>query len=180
LIGGNEEKINQLKKWQDKSKSTFNAKLYDEELGAYVHYDLRNEKPLPYLSSSSFAPLFANIPSEKRTEKMVDVMIGKFGGDHQYLCASFDPDSDRFNPKKYWRGPVWVNLNWMLYNGLNQYGYSDISQRVKNDTIALIDNNGFYEYFDSRKEMHVDGNAGYGGNNFSWSAALLIDLLEKK
>jgi hypothetical protein len=27
--------------------------------------------------------------------------------------------------------------------------------------------------------MHTNGKAGYGGNNFSWSAALLIDLLEK-
>lgn len=37
----------------------------------------------------------------------------------------------------------------------------------------------FYEYFDPRKDMHKEGNAGYGGNNFSWSAALLVDLLNR-
>jgi len=179
LIGGNEGKVAQLQKWQDKSKATFNKKLYDEELGVYVHYDLRNEKPLRYISSSSFSPLYANIPSEDKAASLVKVMMEKFGNEHQYLCASFDPTSERFNPKKYWRGPVWVNLNWMLFNGLKQYGFDDIAERVKQDTIEILDKNGFYEYFDSRKDMHKDGKAGYGGNNFSWSAALLIDLLKR-
>ncbi len=176
-IGGNADKIDQLKKWQAQSIKSFNEKLFDDELGAYIHYDLRNEKPLRYLSSSSFAPLFANIPSQERADKMVKVMLEKFGGEHQYLCASFDPDSDRFNPKKYWRGPVWINLNWMLFYGLKNYGYNAISERVKQDSIDLIAKNGFYEYFDSRKEMHTDGKAGYGGGDFSWSAALLLDML---
>lgn len=179
LLGRNESKINQLKKWQEKAVSSFNSKLFDKELGAYVHYDLRNERPLRFLSSSSFAPLYAGIPNMERAQSLVDVMMKKFGGEHQYLCASFDPDSERFNPKKYWRGPVWVNLNWMLYNGLKAYNYHDIAERVKQDTISIIENNGFYEYFDSRKEVHKSGKAGYGGNNFSWSAALLVDLLER-
>ena len=177
LIGGHSDKISQLQDWQNKAITSFNSKLFDEEVGAYVHYDLRNEKPLRYLSSSSFSPLFAGIPHNERAESMIKVMLNKFGGDHQYLCASFDPSSDRFNPKKYWRGPVWVNLNWMLYYGLSEYGYDDIAERIKKDTIEIIEKNGFYEYFDSRKEIHEKGKAGYGGNDFSWSAALLIDLI---
>ena len=177
LIGDHSDKISQLQDWQNKAITSFNAKLFDEEVGAYVHYDLRNEKPLRYLSSSSFSPLFAGIPDKERAESMIQVMLNKFGGDHQYLCASFDPTSDRFNPKKYWRGPVWVNLNWMLYNGVSEYGYNDIAERIKKDTIEIIEKNGFYEYFDSRKEIHEKGKAGYGGNDFSWSAALLIDLI---
>jgi len=181
IIGNknNNDKIHQLQKWQDKGTKAFNNKLYNEELGVYVHYDLRNEKLLKHISSSSFAPLFANLPSEARAKKMVDIMMEKFGNPDQYLCASFDPTSDRFNPKKYWRGPVWVNLNWMLYYGLKQYGFYDIAKRMKQDTIEIIENNGFYEYFDSRKEEHKNGNAGYGGHNFSWSAALFIDLLNE-
>ena len=104
-------------------------------------------------------------------------MMEKFGNDDQYLCASFDPTSDRFNPKQYWRGPVWVNVNWLIYHGLKRYRYKEISDRLKSDTIEIIAKNGFYEYFDSRKEMHKENNAGYGGNNFSWSAALIIDMI---
>jgi hypothetical protein len=31
-------------------------------------------------------------------------------------------------------GPVWINLNWILYNGLKDYGYDDIAFRVKADS----------------------------------------------
>ena len=102
----------------------------------------------------------------------------KFGTDDKYLCASFDPESDRFNPKKYWRGPVWINLNWILYRGLKSNGFDAIAERVKEESISFIKTYGFYEYFDPRKEIKED--AGYGGKNFSWSAALLIDLLKSE
>ncbi|KAB8154985.1 glycoside hydrolase [Kordia sp. TARA_039_SRF] len=174
IIGNNEDKIQQLEAWQQKSIPSFNKKLFNKELGAYIHYDLRNEKPLNYISSSSFTPLFANIPDKEKADILVNTMMEKFGNDHQYLCASFDPTSDLYNPKKYWRGPVWINVNWIIYNGLKKYGYTTIAERVKNDSIALVEKFGFYEYFDARKN---EAETGYGGNNFSWTAALLIDML---
>lgn len=177
LIGDNKYKIEQLQAWRAQAIESFNNKLFNEELKAYIHYDLRNNKPLKFVSSSSFSPLFANIPDKERAAVLVNTMMSKFGNDNQYLCASFDPTSERFNPKKYWRGPVWINLNWILYKGLITYGFNDIAQRVKEDTIEIIENNGFYEYFDSRKKVHANRKAGYGGQNFSWSAALLIDML---
>lgn len=177
---GNKAKVSQLKKWQEKSMRAFNNKLFDDEIGAYVHYDLRNDRPLRFLSSSSFSPWFANIPTQEGALQMLHVLMEKFGNDHQYLCASFDPTSARFNPKKYWRGPVWINLNWMLYHGLKQYGFNDVAKRIKQDTITIIEKNGFCEYFDSRKSEHKNGQGGYGGNDFSWTAALLIDLLKSE
>ena len=178
-IGNNQPKINQLKQWQSKSISSFNSKLFDNELNAYVHYDLRNEKPIRYISSSSFAPIFAGIPSKEQVEKLVNTMLSKFDGDNLYLCASFDPTHKKYNPIKYWRGPVWVNLNWMLYYGLKDYGYTKLAKRIKLDTLKLVEKVGFYEYFDARKASYKNEAKGCGGNNFSWTAALIIDLLNK-
>lgn len=180
LLGNEDEKIAILKNWQEKSIARFNSKLFNEELGAYIHYDLRNKKPIKMVSSSSFAPLYANIPNKERAAILVKTMMKKFGSNTQYLCASFDPTHERYNPKKYWRGPIWINLNWMLYYGLKNYGYNDIAHRIKNDSITLIEKHGFYEYFDPRKEAHTNDEGGYGGFNFSWSAALLIDMLNDK
>jgi len=177
LIGNSEAKIKTLQQWQSKAIARFNEKLFNEKLGAYVHYDLRNEKQIEFLSSSSFAPIFAGIPNKERADVLVKTMLDKFGGEDRYLCASFDPDSDRFNPRKYWRGPVWINLNWLLYNGLKTYGFIEEANRVKADSISLIEQYGFKEYFDFSKKLA--GNGGYGGNNFSWSAALLIDMLKR-
>lgn len=179
MIGGNDDKIDILKKWQEKSKAAFNAKLFDEELGAYIHYDLRNERPIRHVSSSSFAALYAHIPSKERAAVLVNTMLNRFGGDDKYLCASFDPTDEKFNPRKYWRGPVWINMNWILHHGLLNYGYTEVAQQIKDDSIALLERDGFFEYFDCRKDNGGEAKrVGYGGDNFSWSAALIIDLIK--
>ncbi len=179
LIGKKQENMAQLKKWQEKSIRAFNEKLFDEELGAYIHYDLRNNKSIKYISSSSFTPLYAGIPNQNRALKMVTTLIEKFGREDNYLCASFDPTSNKYNPVKYWRGPIWININWMLYKGLKNYGFNKLAYQVKNDSIELVEKIGFYEYFDPRKELYTNESKGLGGTDFSWTAALIIDLLNE-
>jgi len=79
--------------------------------------------------------------------------------------------------KKYWRGPVWINLNWLLYRGLLRYDMDKVAERVKQDSLALLSEQGFYEYFDPRKE--AEGEIGCGTDSFSWSAALCVEWLMK-
>ncbi len=179
---GKKEKVEQLEKWQALAKDSFNQKLFSAELGAYVYYDLRNERHLNYVSSSSFAPLFAGIPTQAMAKEMVTWYFekGTFSGnrDELLLCASFDPKSSHFDPKRYWRGPVWINLYWIIHRGLLRYGMEEFAERIKKDTLHVLEKFGFYEYFDPRKEVLNTLDKGYGGNNFSWSAALYIDMLK--
>ena len=69
-------------------------------------------------------------------------------------------------------------MNWMLYYGLKNYKFDDVAEQIKKDSIELIQRDGFFEYFDCRKDNGEPNRTGYGGDNFSWSAALLIDLLK--
>ncbi|MEK6479311.1 trehalase family glycosidase [Catalinimonas sp. 4WD22] len=179
LIG---EDTKEFKNWNEKSISAMNSKLWNESTGMYDAYDLINEKKIEMEASSGLMPLYANVPSENQAKKMVDTLMGpKFHSNDNlpyYLCPSFTPLSSKFDAKKYWRGPVWINMNWMLYHGLNSYGYSQEAAMVKSDSIELISYYGFYEYFDPKKDV-VNNRQGYGSHQFSWSAALCLDLLNE-
>lgn len=178
---GKTKEVSQLKKWNSLSKSSYEQKLYDKELKGYIYYDLRNERPLRHLSSSSFAGLFAGTPSAERAASIIShFKQGSFNGRHNelLLCASYNPESNLFDPKRYWRGPIWINLNWIIYRGLKKYGEEEVAKTIKEDTLYLMEKYGFYEYFDPRKTVDATLTQGYGGNNFSWSAALTIDLLQ--
>lgn len=180
---GRDFQVRTLKSWQERAIESMNAKLYNSELGGYVYYDLRAGRKLSHLSSSSFAPLMAGIPDKVKAEQLVrHFRKGSFSGedDNFYLCASFNPQSPYFNSKKYWRGPVWINLNWIIYRGLLRYGFNDEANMIKEHTIFFMEKYGFFEYFEPNKAMNELLGKGYGGNNFSWSAALTIDLLTNK
>lgn len=177
-----DKEVSQLETWQAKAKARMTTKLYDKSINAYVYYDLRNNRKLSHASSSSFAPLFAGIPSTEVAAKMCDHLDGgRFSGlnNENYLCASFDPSSELFNSSKYWRGPIWMNLNWIIYKGLLRYNYNDLASEIREHSLYLMEKYGFYEYFEPSKKLNKSMKSGYGGNNFSWSAALTIDFLAK-
>ena len=87
---------------------------------------------------------------------------------------SWDPEHEAFESKRYWRGPVWAIMNHMVISGLEDASLADLAARVRIDTINLIDKQGMAEYFDPR-----DGD-GLGGMDFSWTAAVYLDLNKKE
>jgi hypothetical protein len=63
---------------------------------------------------------------------------------------------------------------------LLNYGAKDAAAQIRTDSIALIEKYGFYEYFECDRIKNETLDTGYGGNNFSWSAALILDLLKSQ
>lgn len=84
---------------------------------------------------------------------------------------SYDRYGYGFSPVRYWRGPVWINLDWLLMRGFERYGFREQAERLRRAIVGLVQNAGFYEYFDP-----ISGR-GHGSNLFSWTAALLLDVL---
>ena len=54
---GRAAEVDQLQRWQALSKKHFHQKLYCPDQKGYIYYDLRGNRPLKALSSSSFVPL---------------------------------------------------------------------------------------------------------------------------
>ena len=83
---------------------------------------------------------------------------------------SWDPEDRKFEPKRYWRGPVWAVMNHMIVAGLIDAGESELASRISSDTRNLVEAHCMSEYFDT-----LDC-AGLCGMDFSWTAAIYLDL----
>ena len=83
---------------------------------------------------------------------------------------SLDTKHKSFESERYWRGPVWLIMNYMILVGLENEKEYLLAKRIKDDTIRLTDVGGMFEYFNP-----LTGK-GLGGKNFSWTAAIFLKL----
>ena len=144
------------------------AGLWDEQAGWYRAYDVRAGAPTGPPTASGLAAAFAGADGA-HAQRMVERMHG--WSDHvQYTVPSSDPTDPSFDPIRYWRGPIWVLVNWLVAEGLSTIGLSDDADSLRTETRGLVER-GFTEYYDPR-----DG-TGIGGQGFSWSAALTLAWL---
>jgi len=169
---GEENKI--FEEWAEQTKNSINENLYDEKDGLYYDFDVKNGVLIKEQTSASFLPLFANVPNQEIAQKIVEQYIRNSEKYWlNYPLPTVSADSLKFNPKRYWRGPVWINMNWFVAKGLENYGFKSYADYIKEKTVELMNKSGFREYFNPYT------GEGYGADNFSWSAALTLDIMCK-
>ena len=156
----------------NKSLNHFNSKLWNGECRQYFDYDLGNQSSIDTENISQFLPLFAGIPSPAQAEFLVaKLQTEAFWPVNGYGICTQSQESTEYDKECYWRGPIWINMNWMIIQGLELYGYNMIAGRLAHETLSLVAKQGCYEYFNP-----VTGE-GLGSDCFSWTAALVLDLI---
>jgi neutral trehalase len=147
--------------------------LWDEASGQYYSRDFVTHNLLKETSVATLLPLYAGSISQGQADKLVRLIEN----DQQYGPAFPLPStavgSQWFQPMRYWQGPVWLNINWLVIDGLRRYGFDEHADALKDISLEMVEKAGFAEYFDP-----ITGEA-LGTDNFSWTAALAIDLLKQ-
>ena len=137
-------------------------------MGTFFSFDLRNKKKISVPSITNYFVLFADINSHKINDVLIK-NLKKHNVKEKYFFSSIKPNHKSFEEKRYWRGPVWVNCNWFMCKGLINKD-EKYSKKIKQSTIRLVEKKGFHEYYSCKNGKPM------GANNFSWSAALYLDL----
>lgn len=147
--------------------------LWDPYAKAYWSRDFVTHKLLKQPSIATLLPLYAGTISKQRAASLVTLIENQHIFGPNYPVPSVPLDSPQFDAERYWQGPSWVNTNWLIIDGLRRYGYDDHAAALADSTIAMVEQSGFAEYF------NPDTAAPLGAHNFSWTAALVIDLLKQ-
>ncbi|MBN8815247.1 MAG: hypothetical protein J0J06_07345 [Sphingomonas sp.] len=141
--------------------------LWNEELGAWCSRDTITGRSSGYVTSATFLSWYAGLTDPSRDARLL-AHVERIGTHVPFLMPSLDPADPGFQMVRYWRGPVWAVLNYMIGLGLAERGHVELATRMRGDTQALIERAGFYEAFDP-----TDG-APTGGDSFSWTAAIWL------
>lgn len=104
-------------------------------------------------------------------------LVAHLTDEHQfwsrYPVPSVAMDDPKYDPNQMWRGPTWVNVNYLLIEGLQRSGYPDLARELRKRTLELIcGQDDIYEYYHPESGENPPNAA----STFGWSSAVFIDL----
>jgi glycogen debranching enzyme len=154
------------------------AGRWDEEAAAYKELDLHTAEGEIHGTVGELMPLYASVPDAAQARRLFDAALWaptRFGPSPEapWAVTTVSKSSPDFEPRRYWRGPVWINVNWLLIRGLERLGLTDEAEELRGLTLRLLEASGFSEYY------HPSTGDPLGSPEFSWSAALTLDLLHR-
>lgn len=167
-----------------------NALLWSESHGLYLDRDFDGNLSA-VKAVSSFFPLLAGIPDAQRAARLLANLQDPAQFATPMPIPSVSVDSGRFC-KDMWRGPAWINTNFIVQRGLRRCGLAPQADAVREATLAGVrkwyEREGcLFEYYDSldvtsprdldRKQRLISGQGIAPISDYHWTAALTVALL---
>jgi len=167
-----------------------NAVLWCESAGFYMHRDFQG-RFVRAKTVAGFMPLLAGIPSRDRADALRRHLANPATFGAPFPAPSEALDSGTFC-KDMWRGPTWVNMNFLLFIGLLRYGFSEEAAMVREKTVAEVQRRyeqtgSIWEYYDAlgatppgdldRKQRLISGNGIAPISDYHFTAALVAAFL---
>jgi hypothetical protein len=156
----------------DAFATAFEEAHWDPGQGLYVDWDCVGGRRIARPTAAGLAALAGGVARRDRALAAWSRYAALSSG-LRPVCT-VPPGDPAFDPRRYWRGPVWVSTNWLVGEGLELAGLPEDAAALRRETVELVRSGGFAEYFDP-----VDGSP-RGSPAFSWSAALVLDLLDRQ
>ena len=141
--------------------------LWNEEVGAFCSRDVITGESSGLVTNASFLAFYAGVGTPAQRQRLLDA-LERMGRSAQYLLPSLEAGSRDYDHRRYWRGPIWLVVSYMVARGLAEQGQADWAERIRADSTRLIIRSGFYESFSP------ETGEGSGGGDFSWTAAMWL------
>jgi hypothetical protein len=155
-------------------------RMYDREAGLFWPLTRPAASRSPALTWAALAPLaLPDLPQDIGRRLVEEHLLDS---SRFWLpvappsVAASDPafstrDRGLIGPRRYWRGPTWVNSAWLLWLGLVRLGYDEPARAMAAALADAVAQQGVREYYGP-----FDGR-GMGSREFAWST-LILEMLE--
>ena len=145
--------------------------FWDEEAGLFRA--LHGGQPIPVATPFNLYPLWTGLLPDGVRDRIIAHLTdpSRFWGD--IVIPSVARDDPNFEPGTMWRGPVWVNINYIFIEALRQIGENDLARVLTEKTLDLIMSQpGIYEYY----HAETGEPPATAAEAFGWTAAVFVDL----
>jgi glycogen debranching enzyme len=148
--------------------------FWDDKAG--VFWATRDHKPIRILTPFNLYPLLTGRLPRPMADSLVAHLLSKDEFWTKYPIPVVARNDAKYNPNQMWRGPTWVNINYLFIEGLARCGYRDLARLLRDKTLELLmRHNDIYEYYHPETGDPPPDAASV----FGWSSAVFVDLAIK-
>jgi putative isomerase len=177
-----------LQKEEDAQKLTIEAEVlkikiqsqfYDINDGWFYDTTLDGKTFIKGEGSEGWTALWAKAATQQQAAAVKNNMMNPKKFYTKVPFQTMSADHEKFNPLKgYWRGPNWLDQAYFGVKSLRNYGFNEDADKA---TIQILKGaEGVLGKGKSiRENYHPLTGKGLNAQNFSWSAAHIIMLLQK-
>jgi glycogen debranching enzyme len=180
---GNQEEANKYQRWAEQTQKAL-TNTWSEEYNQYCDIDVTQgrHQAIAVPTNAIFMPLYAGAVTDDRLDILVQRLSQADEFNTEYPVPFTAINSRYFDKERYWRGTTWPITNFFILEGLKRckVRHKNVDQPANflmKKTIQMIRDNGFWEYFDPTPLETESHTKGMGFSSFSWTAAILIQLL---
>lgn len=145
--------------------------FWDEAAG--VFWAQIDHRPIRVLTPFNLFPLITGRMPRAICARLVAHLTNPAEFWTAYPIPTVARNDPRCDPNAMWRGPTWVNINYLFIEGLAKSGYPALAHELRAKTLALLmRHKDLYEYYNPDTGTPPP----HAASVFGWSSAVLIDL----
>lgn len=113
--------------------------MWNEEDGFYYDLDGASNRQIKVMTPYGFTPMLLLDHPKKRSKRLVkDHLYNKAEFWGEYPVPSVPYNHSEFDPEFMWLGPVWINMNWLIIEGLHRSGFKDEARELSLLTVEMV------------------------------------------
>ena len=172
-----------LKKFASLLEVTFDAPDYrekvadyffDPEMGFFFDKRIKDGSFIQESGCEAYTPLWTEIATSEQLEKMMPLFTDTSKFSTYIPFPTIAADNPKYNPKGYWRGPIWLDQTYFAIRGLRNYGYHELADQY---TLQIFDRlQGLKEGAPIHENYGTHTGERLKAPHFSWSSSHLLML----
>lgn len=150
--------------------------FFDEADGFFYDRRLADGAFVREPGCEAYTPLWTGIARRAQVERMLPMLTDSHKFSTYIPFPTIAADNPKYNPRGYWRGPIWLDQTYFAIKGLRNYGYDELADRYTEQVFdrlsGLRDKAPIHENYGTHTGERLKA------PHFSWSASHLLMLYD--
>ena len=151
--------------------------FYDKERGFFFDRKLADRSFVGDPGCEAYTMLWTGLARPAQVKEMMVQLqdTAKFSTFIPFPTVA--ADNPKYNPRGYWRGPIWLDQTYFAINGLRNYGYNEEADAYTRQVFDRLD--GLKQGAPIHENYDTHTGSRLKAPHFSWSASHLIMLYQE-